>query len=131
MRIRVLSIPVLDQQKALDFYTEKLGFLKKKDQPISETSRWLTVVPPEEQDGPELVLEPAPLHFEPSRVFQEALFEAGIPWTQLEVEDIDKEHERLVANGVQFKVSPTEFGTVRFAIFDDTCGNYIQILQHL
>jgi catechol 2,3-dioxygenase-like lactoylglutathione lyase family enzyme len=81
MKFNLISIPVLDQEHALSFYTEKLGFLKKKDQPLGGGHRWLTLVSKEWQDGPELLLEPAPLHFEPSKVYQDALREAGIPWT--------------------------------------------------
>ena len=131
MRISVVSIPVMDQSKALAFYTEKLGFIKKHDMPVSEDARWLTVVPPEAQDGPEVLLEPAPRHFEPSKVFQEKLYEAGIPWTGFEVDDVDKEFERLKAKGVEFKVEPTDVGTARIAVFDDTCKNYIQLMQIL
>lgn len=129
MKIRGVGIPVLDQTKALNFYTEKLGFVKKHDMPVSEDSRWLTVVSPEEQDGPELLLEPAPLHFEPAKVYQKELYDAGIPCTQLEVESVQAEYDRLIAKGVKFKVEPTDFGTTKFAIFDDTCGNYIQIVE--
>ncbi len=131
MKIRVISIPVLDQEKALKFYTEKLGFVKKIDVPLSEDSRWLTVVSPEEQDGPEILLEPAPLHFEPTKVYQKALFDAGIPYTQFNVEDVQKEYERLIKLGVAFSVKPTEMGTVIIAVFNDTCGNNIQIVQML
>lgn len=131
MRIRVVSIPVLDQAKALQFYTEKLGMVKNKDIPVSADSRWLTVVSPEEPDGPEILLEPAPLHFEPSKVFQKELYDAGIPWTQLEVDSVQAEYDRLVALDVTFKMKPTDAGPVRIAILDDTCGNYIQLLEML
>lgn len=131
MKIRILSIPVTDQEKALQFYTRKLGFLKKVDMPVSEDSRWLTLVAPEDQDGPELLLEPAPNHFEPAKVFTEALFAAGIPWTQLYVDSVDEEYERLIGLGVDFSVKPTAVGTVKVAVFDDTCGNYIQIVEVL
>lgn len=130
MRVTVLSIPVLDQQKALDFYTRKLGFLKKVDTPLGGGNRWLTLVSKEAQDGPELLLEPAPLHFEPSKVYQEALFAAGIPWTQFDVDDVQKEYDRLSALGVRFSMEPTEMGTVKVAVLDDTCGNYIQLVEH-
>jgi catechol 2,3-dioxygenase-like lactoylglutathione lyase family enzyme len=130
MRVTVLSIPVLDQQKALDFYTRKLGFLKKVDTPLGGGNRWLTLVSNEAQDGPELLLEPAPLHFEPSKVYQEALFAAGIPWTQFDVDDVQKEYDRLSALGVRFSMEPTEMGTVKVAVLDDTCGNYIQLVEH-
>jgi predicted enzyme related to lactoylglutathione lyase len=131
MKIRVISIPVQDQEKALKFYTEKLGFVKKIDVPLSEDSRWLTVVSPEEQDGPEILLEPSPLHFEPAKVYQKTLFDAGIPYTQFNVEDVQKEYERLIKLGVEFSVKPTEMGTVKIAVFNDTCGNNIQIVQML
>ncbi len=130
MRVTVLSIPVLDQQKALDFYTRKLGFLKKVDTPLGGGNRWLTLVSKEAQDGPELLLEPAPLHFEPSKVYQEALFAAGIPWTQFDVDDVQKEYDRLSALGVRFSMEPTEMGTVKVAVLDDTCGNHIQLVEH-
>ncbi|MDX1408822.1 MAG: hypothetical protein R3330_11830, partial [Saprospiraceae bacterium] len=88
MKIRVVSVPVSDQEAALQFYTGKLGFVKKLDIPLGEGNRWLTVVSPDEQDGPEVLLEPAPNHFEPAKVYQQALFEAGIPWTQFNVDDV-------------------------------------------
>ena len=131
MRAKVISIPVQDQEKALKFYTEKLGFLKKVDIPISEHSRWLTVVSKEEQDGPEILLEPAPNHFEPAKIYQKALFDAGIPYTQFNVDDVQKEYERLTKLGVEFNVKPTEMGTVKIVVFNDTCGNNIQIVQML
>ena len=131
MKVRVISIPVQDQEKALQFYVEKLNFVKKVDIPISEDSRWLTVVSTEQQDGPELLLEPAPNHFEPAKVYQKALFDAGIPYTQFDCENVQQEYERLVDLGVQFSVKPTEMGIAKIAVFDDTCGNNIQIVQML
>ena len=131
MRVKVVSIPVQDQENALKFYTEKLGFLKKVDVPISEHNRWLTVVSKEEQDGPEILLEPAPNHFEPAKIYQKALFDAGIPYTQFNVDDVQKEYEQLTKLGVEFSVKPTEMGTVKIAVFNDTCGNNIQIVQML
>ena len=131
MKVTLISIPVLDQEKALKFYTEKLGFIKKLDTPLEGGNRWLTLVSKEAQDGPELLLEPAPLHFEPSKVYQEALMEAGIPWTQFDVDDVQKEYDRLVELGVEFSVKPTEMGTVKFAVFNDTCGNNMQLVQML
>ena len=131
MRVRVVSIPVQDQEKALTFYTEKLGFLKKLDIPVGGGNRWLTLVAPEEQDGPEVLLEPAPLHFEPAKVYQKALFDAGIPWTQFNVENVEEEYERLKSRGVEFSMEPKEMGTAKFAVFNDTCGNYIQIVEVL
>ena len=129
MRIRLVGIPVLDQEKALQFYTEKLGFVKKHDIPLGGENRWLTVVASEEQDGPELLLEPAPNHFEPAKVFQKALFDAGIPYTQFNVENVQEEYDRLMKLGVQFSMVPTDVGTAKIAIFHDTCGNNIQIVE--
>ncbi len=130
MKVKIISIPVLDQQLALEFYTGKLGFLKKTDLPLGD-NRWLTVVSKEEQDGPEILLEPAPNHFEPSRVYQKALLDAGIPYTQFNVDNVEKEYERLEKLGVLFSVKPTEMGTVKIAVFNDTCGNNIQLVQML
>lgn len=131
MKVSGISIPVLDQQKALEFYTNKLGFIKKRDLPVGDGNRWLTVVSKEEPDGPEILLEPAPLHFEPSKIYQEALMKAGIPYTQFEVDNVASEYDRLTQNGVDFSVKPTIMGTVKIAVFNDTCGNLIQILENL
>ena len=131
MKVKVISLPVQDQEKALRFYTEKLGFVKKIDVPLSEDSRWLTVVSKEEQDGPEVLLEPSPNHFEPAKVYQKALFDAGIPYTQFNVTNAQQEYDRLSGLGVEFSVKPTEMGTVKIAVFNDTCGNNIQIVQML
>lgn len=131
MKVRVTSIPVQDQEKALQFYTEKLGFVKKVDVPLSEHSRWLTVVSKEEQDGVEILLEPAPNHFEPAKIYQQALFDAGIPYTQFNSGNVQQDYERLVNLGVDFSVKPTEMGTVKIAVFNDTCGNNIQIVEML
>lgn len=131
MRARTLSVPVPDQEAALKFYTEKLGFIKKTDTPLGGGNRWLTIVSKEEPDGVEILLEPAPIHFEPSKVFQEALFEAGIPWTQFDVDDVEEEYNRLVEAGVEFSIKPAVMGTVRYAVLNDTCGNYIQLVEYL
>ncbi|MDO5969894.1 VOC family protein [Flavivirga aquimarina] len=131
MKIKVLSIPVQDQEKALKFYTETLGFIKKVDVPLSEENRWLTVVNKEEQDGAEILLEPSPKHFEPAKTYQKALFDAGIPYTQFNVENVQQEYDRLNNLGVEFSVNPTEMGTVKIAVFNDTCGNKIQIVEML
>ncbi|MEM7574513.1 MAG: VOC family protein [Bacteroidota bacterium] len=131
MKVTIIGIPVRDQAKALQFYTEVLGFIKKKDLPLGGGNRWLTVVSAEAPDGPEILLEPAPLHFEPSKVFQDALMDAGIPYTQFDVESVDAEYERLTQLGVAFSVQPTEMGTVKVAVFNDTCGNNIQIVEML
>jgi len=126
MKIKITSLPVSNQDKALAFYTNILGFVKKKEIPMGE-HRWLTVVSREEQDGVELVLEP--MGFEPAKVYQKALFDAGIPWTAFFVEDVQKEYERLIALGVKFSMKPTPMGPVTLAVFDDTCGNNIQVVQ--
>ena len=131
MKVTLISIPVRNQEKALKFYTEKLGFLIKKDAPLEGGNRWITLVSPEWQDGPELLLEPAPLHFEPSKVFQDALMEAGIPYTQFDVKSVDSEYERLTKLDVEFSVKPTAMGTVKIAVFNDTCGNNIQLVEEL
>lgn len=131
MKIKLVSIPVDNQEKALEFYTEKLNFVKKIDVPVGDGNRWLTVVSGEEQDGPELLLEPAPKNFEPTRTYQKALFDAGIPYTQFNVKDVEKEYERLTNLDVVFSVKPTEMGTAKLAVFNDTCGNYIQIVEIL
>ena len=130
MKVTLISIPVRDQQKALEFYTEKLGFIKQKDQDLGGGNRWLTLVSKDWQDGPELLLEPAPLHFEPSKVYQDALMEAGIPYTSFHVEDVDAEYVRLTEAGVEFSMKPTQMGPVKVAILNDTCGNNIQLVQH-
>ncbi|WP_375324589.1 VOC family protein [Flagellimonas sp. GZD32] len=131
MKVTLISIPVLDQEKALQFYTQKLGFLKKKDEPVGGGNRWLTLVSKDRQEGPELLLEPAPNHFEPTKKYQEALLEAGIPWTQFDVQDVTSEYERLIKMGVEFSVKPTEMGTVKYAVLNDTCGNLIQLVEEL
>jgi len=131
MRVTVISIPVRDQEKALKFYTEKLGFIKKRDLPLGGGNRWLTLVSKQAQEGPELLLEPAPLHFEPSKVFQDALMEAGIPYTQFDVDDVQQEYDRLTKLDVEFSMIPTEMGTVKVAVLNDTCGNNIQLVEHL
>jgi len=131
MKIKLVSIPVDNQEKALEFYTEKLNFVKKLDTPVGDGNRWLTVVSGEEQDGPELLLEPSPKDFEPARTYQKALFKAGIPYTQFSVSDVQKEYERLTGLDVEFSMKPTEMGTVKLAVFNDTCGNYIQIIETL
>ena len=128
MKIRLTSLLVNDQDKALKFYTETLGFVKKTEIPMGE-HKWLTVVSAEEQDGVELVLEP--ISFVPAQVYQKALFEAGIPATAFNVADVEKEYERLTKANVLFSVSPTPMGPVKLVIFNDTCGNNIQLFQVL
>ena len=124
MRIHLTSVFVSDQDEALAFYTEKLGFIKKNDLPLGEY-RWLTVVSPEAPDGPELVLEPS--DHPAVRPFQRALVEDGIPFASFEVDDVEAEHERLSGMGVRFVQAPTPMGEVTTAVLDDTCGNLIQI----
>ena len=131
MKVKVIGIPVQDQESALQFYTERLGFIKKHDVPLSENNRWLTVVSKEEQFETEILLEPSPNHFEPAKVYQSALFEAGIPYTQFNVDNLEEEYERLINLGVKFSMKPTEMGTVKIAVLDDSCGNHIQLIQML
>jgi catechol 2,3-dioxygenase-like lactoylglutathione lyase family enzyme len=126
IRIHLTSVPVDNQEKAEKFYTSVLGFLKKTDVPLGE-HRWLTVVSVEEQSGAELLLEP--MAFEPAKVYQKALKDAGIPWTAFSVKDLKKEYDRLLGVGVRFSVTPQDMGAVMIAVFDDTCGNYIQLVQ--
>jgi catechol 2,3-dioxygenase-like lactoylglutathione lyase family enzyme len=124
MRINLTSVFVDDQRKALEFYTAVLGFRKKTDVPVGEYA-WLTVVSPEAPEGVELVLQPS--DHPAVRPFRAALVRDGIPFTSFAVDDVAAEHERLVALGVRFTQPPTDMGTVTTAIFDDTCGNLIQI----
>ncbi len=126
MQIKLTSIMVTDQEKALKFYTETLGFLKKTEIPLGKF-KWLTVVSPEAQDGVELVLEP--MEFLPSKPYQKALFEAGIPSASFNVKDIQEEYERLTKLGVDFISGPSSMGPVIVAMLDDTCGNLIQLTQ--
>ena len=128
IRLHVTSVPVDDQEKALKFYTDVLGFMKKTEVPLGE-HKWLTVVSPAEQSGVELLLEP--MAFEPARVYQKALKDAGIPWTSFVVDDLKAEFERLTGLGVLFSMQPKEAGPVMMAVLDDTCGNNIQLIQML
>jgi catechol 2,3-dioxygenase-like lactoylglutathione lyase family enzyme len=124
MRINLTSVLVDDQDKAERFYTEVLGFQKKTEIPMG-SHRWLTVVSPDDQDGVELVLEPDA--HPAARPFKAALVEDGIPYTSFAVDDVAAEHERLSALGVRFTQDPLDMGPVTTAVFDDTCGNLIQI----
>ncbi|MEK7795209.1 MAG: VOC family protein [Candidatus Hydrogenedentota bacterium] len=126
MKIKLYGVPVDDQEKALKFYTEILGFVKKQEIPMGPV-RYLTVVSPLELDGTELSLEPA--GFPAVRTYQKALHDIGVPYTAFEVEDIQKEYERLTGLKVAFKSKPVKMGPVIQAIFDDTCGNLLQIYQ--
>jgi len=126
MKIALTSVLVEDQEKALRFYTEVLGFVKKRDMPAGQF-RWLTVVSPEAPDDVELLLEP---NDNPAaKTFQEALFRQGIPLTSFAVEDVQKEYERLQGLGVVFRTKPTNVGPTTIASFEDTCGNLIQLHQ--
>ena len=124
MKITVTSVLVDDQAKALDFYTNVLGFVKKTDVPLGE-ARWLTVVSPEDPDGTELLLEPD--GHPAARPFKEALVADGIPFTSFSVDDVEAEFARLKALGVRFTQEPLDMGPVSTAVLDDTCGNLIQI----
>jgi catechol 2,3-dioxygenase-like lactoylglutathione lyase family enzyme len=124
MRINVTSVLVDDQDKALAFYTDVLGFVKKTDIPLGD-AKWLTVVSPDAPDGVELLLEPD--GHPAARPFKAALVEDGIPFTSFAVDDVAAEFERLAGLGVTFTQPPTPMGPVTTAVFDDTCGNLIQI----
>jgi catechol 2,3-dioxygenase-like lactoylglutathione lyase family enzyme len=124
MKINIASVLVDDQDKALRFYTEVLGFAKKTEIPVG-SHRWLTVVSPEDPDGVELALEPD--DHPAAKPFKDALVEDGIPFTSFAVEDVQREYERLSALGVRFTQEPLESGPVTTAVLDDTCGNLIQI----
>jgi len=127
IRINVTSVLVDDQDTALRFYTEVLGFVKKTDVPVGEY-RWLTVTGPGEPDGVELLLEPD--EHPAAGPFKKALVEDGIPLTSFAVDDVYAEYERLRALGVRFTQEPVDNGPVTTAVLDDTCGNLIQIAQH-
>ncbi|MEH0821409.1 MULTISPECIES: VOC family protein [Micromonospora] len=127
MRINLTSVYVDDQDRALRFYTEVLGFVKKTDVPTGEY-RWLTVVSPDAPDGVELLLEPDA--HPAAKAFKEALATDGIPLTQFAVDDVAAEHDRLRGLGVLFTQEPVDMGPVTTAVFDDTCGNLIQIAQY-
>ncbi|MEU0505446.1 VOC family protein [Nocardia sp. NPDC005998] len=127
MRINVTSVLVDDQDKALRFYTEVLGFVKKTEIPLGE-ARWLTVTSPQDPDGVELLLEPDA--HPAAGPFKTALVEDGIPYTSFAVDDLHAEYERLLGLGVRFTQEPLDHGPVITAVLDDTCGNLIQIAQH-
>jgi predicted enzyme related to lactoylglutathione lyase len=126
MNIIITSIFVQDQDKALTFYTETLGFRKKHDVP-SGAHRWITLVSSDNQDGTELLLEPN--EHPAAKEYQQKLFADGIPVTMFGVADIQKEYNRLIEKGVTFTMEPTEMGGVTIAVFDDTCGNLIQVIE--
>jgi catechol 2,3-dioxygenase-like lactoylglutathione lyase family enzyme len=125
MRINLTSVYVDDQRAALAFYTGVLGFQVRRDIPLGEAS-WLTVVSPESPDGPELLLEPS--GHPAVKPYRDALVADGIPLIQLAVDDVAAEHARLTEQGVVFTQPPTDIGTAVIAVFDDTCGNLVQII---
>ena len=126
MKIKLNSVFVDDQDKALAFYTDKLGFVKKHDIPLGEF-KWLTVVSPEEPNGTELLLEPNDNPV--ASIYQKGLLEQGIPITAFTVDNVRDDYERLKGLGVEFTMEPTNMGTTTIAILNDTCGNLIQIFQ--
>jgi catechol 2,3-dioxygenase-like lactoylglutathione lyase family enzyme len=126
MRLGITNVMVENQDQALEFYTTILGFQKMADIPFG-AMRWLTVVSPEAPGGMELVLEP--LGFPPARTYQQALFEAGIPATAMFTEDIHTDHVRLKSLGVIFRGEPTVMGPITAVVFEDTCGNLINLVQ--
>lgn len=126
MKITLTNVFVDNQDKALQFYTQVLGFVKKQDFPVGDF-KWLTVVSPEEPAGTQLLLEP---NDNPAaRTFQQAIFQQGIPAASFAVEDIQREYERMKKLGVAFAMEPTQTGPTTIAVFDDTCGNLIQLFQ--
>lgn len=126
MRINLTSVFVDDQRAALAFYTEVLGFTKRRDIPLGEDF-WLTVVSPESPDGPELLLEPS--NHPAVKPYRDALAEDGIPLAQFAIDHVAAEHKRLCSKGVMFTQEPTDVGTAVIAVFDDTCGNLIQLVE--
>ncbi|WP_175675741.1 VOC family protein [Burkholderia ambifaria] len=126
MRIYVTSIFVDDQDKALAFYTDILGFRLKNNVPVGDY-RWLTVVSKDQPDGTELMLEPS--HHRAVAPYRQALYEDGIPAASFQVDDLDAEFARLDALGVRFTLAPMDAGPVRVAVLDDTCGNLVQLMQ--
>lgn len=128
MKIKLTSVSIDDYDKALKFYTEVLGFVLKRDIPLGNGARWITVVSPEEPDGTELLLEPN-ADYPAMKALKEALVTDGIPFTAFQVDDIQKEYARLKNLGVEFTMEPTNMGMTTVAVFDDTCGNLIQIYQ--
>ena len=128
MKIKLSSVSIDDYDKALNFYTEIMGFLKKHDIPLGPGVRWITVVSPEEPDGTELLLEPN-ADYPAMKALKESLVKDGIPFTAFQVNDVQAEYERMKELGVEFTMEPTNMGTTTAAVLDDTCGNLIQIYQ--
>jgi predicted enzyme related to lactoylglutathione lyase len=128
VKIKLTSVPIDDYDKALKFYTEVVGFVKKHDIPLGEGVRWITVVSPEEPNGTELLLEPN-ANYPAMKALKAALVQDGIPYTAFLVSDVQQEYERMKDLGVEFTMEPTNMGMTSAAVFDDTCGNLIQIYQ--
>jgi catechol 2,3-dioxygenase-like lactoylglutathione lyase family enzyme len=128
MQIKITSVSIDDYDRALKFYTEILGFVKKRDIPLGEGARWITVVSAEDPDGTELLLEPN-ADYPAMKALKEALVKDGIPFTAFQVDDIQQEYERMKKLGVEFTMEPTNMGMTSAAVFNDNCGNLIQIYQ--
>jgi catechol 2,3-dioxygenase-like lactoylglutathione lyase family enzyme len=128
MRIKLASVSIDDYDKALKFYTEVMGFLKKRDIPLGDGARWITVVSPEDPDGVELLLEPN-ADYPAMKALKEDLVRDGIPYTAFQVDDVQREYERLRGLGVEFTMEPTNVGVTTAAVLHDPCGNLIQIYE--
>jgi catechol 2,3-dioxygenase-like lactoylglutathione lyase family enzyme len=128
MKIKLTSVSIDDYDKALKFYTDVMGFVTKRDIPLGEGARWITVVSPQDPDGTELLLEPN-AEYPAMKALKESLVKDGMPFTAFEVDDIQKEYERMKNLGVEFTMEPTNMGPTTAAVLDDTCGNLIQIYQ--
>lgn len=128
MKIKLISVSIDDYDKALKFYTEVMGFLPKRDIPLGDGARWITVVSPEDPNGTELLLEPN-AGYPAMKALKESLMKDGIPFTAFEVNDIQSEYERMQNLGVEFAMEPTNMGMTTAAVLNDTCGNLIQIYQ--
>jgi predicted enzyme related to lactoylglutathione lyase len=128
MKIKLTSVSIDDYDKALKFYTEVMGFQLKRDIPLGEGVRWITVVSPEEPNGTELLLEPN-ASYPAMKALKESLVKDGIPYTAFQVNDVQQEYERMKERGVEFTMEPTNMGMTTAAVLDDTCGNLIQIYQ--
>ena len=128
MKIKLTSVSIDDYDKALKFYTEVVGFVKKRDIPLGEGARWITVVSSEEPEGTELLLEPN-ADYPAMKALKESLLKDGIPFTAFQVGDVQQEYERMKNLGVEFTMEPTNMGMTTAAVLNDTCGNLIQIYQ--
>lgn len=128
MKIKLSSVSIDHYDNALKFYTQVLGFVVKHDIPLGEGVRWITVVSPEEPDGTELLLEPN-ASYPAMKALKESLMNDGIPFTAFQVKDVQSEYERMQKLGVEFTMEPTNMGMTNAAIFNDTCGNLIEIYQ--